>query len=87
MEPRLHDGDYVIATKLLSVKPGRLVVVDHPDYQRMVKRVLAVKERRFLLIGENGGSVSTEQIGWCKEDQVVGVVLKAVKQSRKIVAC
>jgi len=81
MVPRLHDGDYVISTKLLSLKPGRLVVVNHPDYQRMVKRVLAVKEGRFLLIGENAGSVSTEQMGWCELDQVVGVVIKAIKQS------
>ena len=76
MEPRLSDGDYVITTGVKCLTPGCIVVIRHPEYQIMIKRVIEIREQgEFLLAGENNLSITSEQIGWCSREWLLGVVL------------
>lgn len=76
MSPVLDDGDYVITSRFKKLRPGVIVVVHHPIYKTMVKRVLEVNDQgQFRLTGENILSVTSEQMGWCSRDCLAGVVL------------
>jgi nickel-type superoxide dismutase maturation protease len=48
MSPTLEPGDYLVAVRSRTVRPGSLVVVEHPDRPgyEMVKRVTAVPGER-----------------------------------------
>ncbi len=83
MVPTLKDGDYVISSRWFrlgfwpfSLSKNCLVVVRHPHYDVIVKRLLAFDgSGRFLLAGENDTSVSTQDMSWCSCEQVLGKVL------------
>lgn len=88
MSPVLNDGDYVLASPWaiflsgpLGLKVGSLVVVQHPQYQVIVKRLVKLdQDGRFLLSGENSASVSSKQMDWCNQSQVLGRVLLKIRQ-------
>ena len=85
MYPTLSEGDYVVASRwFLGIRPGDVLVVDHPNYGRVIKRVLRVsRERGLSLSGDNTyASVVPEKLGWVKRRRVLGKHVLTVKQSR-----
>ncbi len=83
MSPALHEGDFMVTTRWwLKLQIGRLVVVRHPGYQIIAKRVVAISDdgRRFLLAGDNHDSISVDQMGWLVKSNLLGVVLFSIKQ-------
>lgn len=83
MEPVLASGDFVLASRLYrSINVGDLVVVDHPCYKRIVKRVKNIEGERLTLIGENQASVSSEKMGWVMSPDVLGKVIFTVAKTR-----
>ncbi len=85
MLPRLAAGDFVFTSRFFfRVNEGDLVVIDHPRFGRLVKRVFEVEEnQRMLLCGENNASVSPEEMGWVTIEQLLGKVLFCVRQPAK----
>lgn len=79
MSPTLQSGDYVLTSGLLRPKPQAMVVITHPHYGVMVKRVKELKGRQVLLSGDNAQSVSSEAMGWLSQDLIKGVVFKVVR--------
>lgn len=66
MAPGLMPGDYILALKLpqFFYQPGQIVLVKHPQYGAIIKRIKAKQGSRITLIGDNPASVSSEQMGW-----------------------
>ena len=64
MRPTLAPGDYLILTKAHTPRAGFVVLVDHPKYGAIVKRVKSVSDDTFILEGDNNDeSTSSEDIG------------------------
>ncbi len=84
MLPTLTAGDYVIASRLFfKPRKNQLVVVDHPVYSRIVKRITEVCDKRgFYLSGENTSSVSSEKMGWIHKSQILARVLFSIKKPK-----
>lgn len=82
MSPVLNAGDYVAtSTWWLKLRVGSLVVVSHPQYQTIVKRIAELRhDGAFLLSGENAASVDSEQMGWLTKGDLLGVVLFCIKK-------
>jgi len=82
MLPTLTAGDFVIASQIFrSIRPGDLVVANHPEYQRIVKRVERVStDKMYWLSGDHESSVQSEQMGWVKAEQVKAKVLFTIRK-------
>lgn len=82
MMPSLAGGDYVIASRYFRrLKKGDLVIVDHPHYKRIVKRIHTMSENhKLLLSGENAQSISCEKMGWVSTSTVYGKVIFSIKK-------
>lgn len=82
MRPLLHEGDFVLAlTVLRRVKLNRLLVVRHPTFGIIIKRVISIAaDGSFFLASDNAAGVSTRQMGVMKPEQVLGRVLWCVRQ-------
>ena len=82
MLPTLASGDFVIASQLFfSLRPGDLVVVHHPSYRRIVKRISRVsKDKQLWLVGDHASSVLPEEMGWIDAKKVHAKVLLTVKK-------
>ena len=83
MRPDLIPGDYVIILRCFwPLRRGVKVVVKHPDYGIIIKRV---KHRgscgRYKLIGDNREvSVSSEKLGWVAAKHILGRVIFTIRQ-------
>jgi signal peptidase I len=88
MVPVLSDGDFVLTHRVFGIpKVGSLVVVAHPDFGVVVKRVLRVTagkagEGSLTLVGENNLGVSSQEMGEVQASAVRGVVWWKVRRSR-----
>lgn len=82
MHPNLSEGDFVVALRALRpLKVGQRVVIDHPRYGILVKRVCRVGEDgRFQCAGDNPASVGPDALGWLDRTQLRGVVRLAVRR-------
>lgn len=88
MVPVLRDGDFVLTRRVFRApKVGSLVVVNHPEFGVVVKRVLSLRTGEdgaaFLtLVGENNAGVSTGDLGEVPASEVRGAVWWKVRKSR-----
>jgi len=64
MRPALTPGDYLILTKARALRAGFVVLVDHPKYGMIVKRVKSVSNDTLVLEGDNRSeSTASEDMG------------------------
>ena len=88
MVPVLRDGDFVLTRPgFRTPRVGSLVVVDHPRYNTIVKRVAGFERRAtgevFLkLTGENDSGVRTDEIGWVPKKAIRGRVWLKVRKGK-----
>lgn len=78
MAPQYQEGDYIVDASWanMQLKSGMVVVVLHPIYEKIVKRILKVDEvGKILLIGDNVSSVSPQQLGWVERKCLLGKVI------------
>ena len=77
MYPVVAENDYIVISHLFwQLNADDIVVVDHPIYKKIVKRIMATAENGDLwLRGENTDSVSSEKLGWIKKQWVKGKVI------------
>ncbi|MEP1449284.1 MAG: S24 family peptidase [Paraglaciecola sp.] len=78
MAPTYTHGDYIVSIRWphMSVSAGTPVVVSHPKFNHIVKRISHIdKAKRMKLAGDNSLSVDTEKMGWVDKQQLVGKVI------------
>lgn len=78
MAPTLMPGDYLIATKARAIRSGFVVLVDHPKYGTIVKRVASVSDTFVTLEGDDPDSTSTEDMGQVDPENIRGRVRLAI---------
>ncbi len=81
MSPNFYPNDFVITIKWLamSLKEEQVVVVRHPVYQTIIKRIQTIDANgNMLLKGDNQYSVEMGSLGWIEPAWVVGKVLLRV---------
>lgn len=89
MLPLYCSGDYVLSCHLtvlglrwLTLRTGDRVVVKHAELGLLVKRVHQINGERYLLVGENNTSYSTEAMGWVRRQQLVGKVIAHIASKK-----
>lgn len=85
MLPFLCSGDFVVVSRIfISIRVNDVVLVKHPIYGEIIKRVVKVCQAQGVwLKGEGIESVSSEQIGWIRLEQVQAKLLFPIKQNPK----
>ena len=63
MTPTLMPGDYMIITKARSLRQGFVILVEHPKYGSIVKRIKSIEDGQLSLEGDGVDSTSTEAMG------------------------
>jgi len=81
MQPFLRSGDYVLASRLyLSIARNDLIVVNHPLYGRIIKRISSIDQVLGVrLSGDNKESVTSDDMGWVDLTQVDAKVIFLIK--------
>jgi nickel-type superoxide dismutase maturation protease len=88
MMPALNPGDWLLAIRALEIRPGMLVVVEHPQRPgfEMVKRVAATPGERvgdrtlrpdeYWVVGDNAeGSTDSRAFGPISSGAIKGLVV------------
>jgi len=80
MYPALVDSDYIVINHFFwQLSAGDIVVVDHPIYQYIIKRIVTIANNGDLwLKGDNISSVKPEMIGWIKQRWIKGKVIYTI---------
>ena len=72
MAPTLAPGDYILITKARAIRSGFVVLVDHPKYGVIVKRVKSVSYDALTLEGDGPESTDTDALGQLAMTNVMG---------------
>ena len=74
MSPGISHQDFVLALRFpwSHFSEGQVVLVNHPQYQLIVKRIHKIKGHLILLKGDNPCSLSTETMGWVHQREIIG---------------
>jgi len=84
MLPNYCAGDYVLTCRLHTsiFKAGDVVVVRHPRFGNIIKRIARIDEASMLVIaGDNPlASTDSETLGLVSSQQVLGKVLWRIAQ-------
>ena len=76
MLPSLHAGDYVVTTNILRLKIDDMVVLEHPVFKKIIKRVISLSSKDYVkLSSDNSKGLSMERLGKIKRDRIIGKVL------------
>lgn len=78
MTPTLAPGDYILVTKARAIRSGFVVLVDHPKYGVIVKRIASVSGASISLEGDGADSTPTEALGYVTDKAVRGRVRLAI---------
>jgi nickel-type superoxide dismutase maturation protease len=87
MTPTLYQGDYVLCLTwpLFRSTDNQVVVVNHPKYQTIIKRIKRVSGNRgYWLVGDNPQSTSSQELGLVTHEDIVGWVLLKIINKHKV---
>ena len=74
MTPSFEDGDYVLSRKA-EVVPGDVVLIRHPAFGLILKRILRTDEDGCYIVGgDNSSSTPSDAIGPVIPDNIAGVI-------------
>jgi len=87
MYPSFLDQDLVVClnSPLLKPKKGQAVLVEHPVFGLILKRIhnfSGFNPKKLQLVGEHSDSSSTETMGWIDNNQIVGRVLLRIRHQK-----
>ncbi len=87
MTPLLGSGDFVIASRFyFTIRVNDVLVVNHPQYQRIIKRVARIcPERGIWLSGDHHESVSSMQMNWVARSYIQGKVIFSIKRKKIVI--
>jgi nickel-type superoxide dismutase maturation protease len=86
MTPTLYQGDYVLCLTwpLFKSRKSQVVVVNHPRYQKIIKRIKRVSDSRgYWLAGDNPQSTSSQELGFVTQENIVGWVILTIANKRR----
>lgn len=76
MKPRLPDGSFVLFRHARSVRPGDIVLVQHPRYGLITKSVAKIyDDGRIAIEGLSPRSTSRKQLGLISRQALRGKLL------------
>ncbi len=77
MSPSYNDGDYCLALPLPRgwIRPGQIVLFEHPAYGLMIKRVSAADPNGIRVAGDAPASIAGADLGVIGWSDVRGRVL------------
>ena len=84
--PEYKDGDFVLLAKssvfFCKYSIGNVVVVHHPIYGRMIKRIDRIDEpgKRLFILGDHEDSLDSRQLGWIDFQLVKGRVIAHIRR-------
>jgi len=78
MAPTLMPGDYLIFTKARTIRSGFVVLVDHPRYGVIVKRIVSVTDTSMDLEGDGSETTSLHSLKDVALENLRGRVLLAI---------
>lgn len=83
MSPTFLENAFVCSLKypFQTLKVGDVVLVNHADYGKMIKRIQAIQQNSLWLVGDNPASISTEKMGAVHKKNVIGKVMWQVSPS------
>lgn len=88
MSPTIQENDYVFSWSWQSMryKKNDIVLINHPKYQLIIKRILNIRKDGFILfIGDNTRvSTDSEKIGWHNQTIIIGKVILHINQNKPI---
>jgi nickel-type superoxide dismutase maturation protease len=86
MTPSLYQGDYVLCLTwpLFRFTENQVVVVNHPKYLTIIKRIKRVSGNRgYWLVGDNPQSTSSQELGLVTHEDIAGWVLLKIINKHK----
>lgn len=83
LSPDFQEGDFVVIVKipfllhLKRIKPGDVMVFNHPDYGVMMKRVqrISAADGEIFVLGTHPSSVDSRQFGPIRQGNLIGKVI------------
>jgi hypothetical protein len=93
MTPTFYQGDYVLCLTwpLFRFTESQVVVVNHPKYQTIIKRIKSIKQisdnRSYWLVGDNPQSTSSQELGFVTQENIAGLVLLKIANKRLVASC
>jgi signal peptidase I len=86
MSPNFNHRDFVLVLRWpwSRFRKGQVVLIKHPRYQLIIKRIHTVRNHRLLLTGDNSCSTSMEALGWVDENYIIGRVCWRIAVSASI---
>jgi hypothetical protein len=79
LEPRLPRGSILLFSSRRVPKRGDVVLVDHPELGRFIKRVSAIGRKGGVFFRvERGESSAIGNVDRVTRDQVVGVMIRRI---------
>jgi hypothetical protein len=82
----LYQGDYVLCLTwpLFRFTENQVVVVNHPKYLTIIKRIKRVSGNRgYWLVGDNPQSTSSQELGLVTHEDIAGWVLLKIINKQK----
>ncbi|MEM3839325.1 MAG: nickel-type superoxide dismutase maturation protease [Candidatus Micrarchaeaceae archaeon] len=77
MEPAVRSGEYLFVSTLSSIRPGDIVVAEHPAKPiKIVKRISAISDGKAYLLGDNKEeSEDSRTFGSIERKNIIGKVI------------
>jgi len=77
LEPEYREGDYVmvITFPFFRLKRGDTVVLRHPQYGMLIKKIEQIDSDKIYVIGLHTDSVDSRRFGPIKHKSVIGKVI------------
>jgi len=83
MEPMLPDKSIALFRARKGLERGDVVLVDHPEFGVVVKKIAAVSKRgRYALEGTSQYSTSARRLGSVDPDRVQGTMVMRLRWPR-----
>lgn len=89
LSPVIREGDFVLISKipffLTTLRVGDVIVLDHPVYGVLIKRIDRVLEQgaAFFVIGAGEFSVDSRRFGPVRRELVVGKVIAHIRKPNR----
>ena len=84
MAPKLPHGTFALFRRTRWIRPDDIVLVQHPVFGRIVKKVTSVSSQGITLTGLSSHSVSSLSLGPVDRRNVQGKLIVELKGSAKL---
>ena len=84
MAPKLPHGTFALFRRTRWIRPDDIVLVQHPVFGRIVKKVTSVSSQGITLTGLSSHSVSSLSLGPVQRRNVQGKLIVELKGSAKL---